>query len=319
MKNLFAALFILMSSVVVFGQRSISGTVTDSLGNASAGRIKLYRTIGVFVDSLDFIDGTYEFTNVPIGNYYVITRGDTVAYPNHIRTYYGQKPHWQNATMVTITDTTNALTNIDITLIQIPNWSGSNNTGYCSGTILRENGLRAGDPIPGIDVSLEQIPGGIIKANTETDENGFFEIKKIPDNSKYNLIVDLPGLTMDSTHTVEIAVGDSAFCLDFIVDTSSTTAGIYATDLTLTSIYSLEEKEYNIAKIYPNPSSGLFTIELVANESSIIVFAIDGKTVMQNKIYSNKARLDLRNQPKGIYFIEIKDTFGVQKLKVLVE
>ena len=37
-----------------------------------------------------------------------------------------------------------------------------------------------GDPIPGVDVSIEQSPGGIIIATTRTDGNGKFVFKNIP-------------------------------------------------------------------------------------------------------------------------------------------
>ena len=47
-----------------------------------------------------------------------------------------------------------------------------------------------GDPIPGVDVSIEQSPGGIIIATTRTDNNGKFAFKNIPklkEGLKYNI------------------------------------------------------------------------------------------------------------------------------------
>ena len=75
-------------------------------------------------------------------------------------------------------------------------------------------------------------------------------------------------------------------------------------------------------KIFPNPTSGIFTIknlETSSNPSSISnieITDITGKTIKQLSIDNYQLSIDLTNQPSGIYFIKIniaKETF-VSKL-----
>lgn len=318
MKKLLTTLFILAIALSIKAQTTLSGTISDSTSAVSYARVKLFRATGIFVDSVEAPGGTYTFNNILPGNYIIVAKGDTAVYKNHIRTYYGQSVRWRNATAVTVTDTT-PKTGLDILLIQIPNWAGTNNTGYCSGTIVRGTGQRAGDPIPGIDIALEQIPGGIIKANTQTNDSGFFEVKKIPNGMKYSLLVEIPGLDMDSTYTVEVVNGDSALCLDFVVDTTMSGMGIYTTNLALTSVFSFHKNEYDKITVYPNPSSSIFFIELPEENATIRVTALDGKLIEQTTIYSNKARLDLSDQPKGVYLVEVSTKENIQVIKAIKE
>lgn len=52
-----------------------------------------------------------------------------------------------------------------------------------------------GDPVPGVDVSIEQSPSGIIIAQTSTNSNGIFEVGNLPPG-KYKITWRrLPGQT----------------------------------------------------------------------------------------------------------------------------
>ena len=227
MKKLFTAALILISSSFLKGQSYISGTISDSTGAAANVGVALFSFNNLsIVDTLLSLDGSYQFNNVDTGQYLVVARGNKLQYPNHIVTYYGQHTKWSAGTIITVQDTNN-FPNTDIILIQKPDWSNSDNKGFCSGRIKIGQGLRAGDPIPGIDIALEQIPGGIIKASTTTDSTGLFKIEKIPDNTEYQLIVDIPGYPIDSTHTVKILNSDSVMNLDFVVDTDAGSEGIF--------------------------------------------------------------------------------------------
>lgn len=65
--------------------------------------------------------------------------------------------------------------------------------------------------------------------------------------------------------------------------------------------------EENIS-VYPNPSSGIFTINLQnkTSDTKICVYDVLGNCVL-NKVYGKDAspKINLSNQPKGIYFLEI--------------
>ncbi len=70
--------------------------------------------------------------------------------------------------------------------------------------------------------------------------------------------------------------------------------------------------------IYPNPSNGIFTIE---TDDSYIVSVIDisGKLVKEFIINNSDESIDLRNHPKGVYFIIFKNDKTVSTAKIIVE
>jgi|WetSurMetagenome_2_1015567.scaffolds.fasta_scaffold892974_1 hypothetical protein len=66
-------------------------------------------------------------------------------------------------------------------------------------------------------------------------------------------------------------------------------------------------------KIYPNPSAGMFTIEIInvssENKMDLFVFDINGKEIIREKIWINRKHivyLDLSNNIKGMYILSIK-------------
>ncbi len=60
-----------------------------------------------------------------------------------------------------------------------------------------------------------------------------------------------------------------------------------------------------IAKIYPNPSNGIFTVESGAMISNIEIINVLGEKIYSSKVNSEKTVIDLNSQPKGIYFYKI--------------
>lgn len=60
-------------------------------------------------------------------------------------------------------------------------------------------------------------------------------------------------------------------------------------------------------KIFPNPSSGLFTIQGPnTNNSTICIYDVLGNCILDNTpIQNNTHQIDISNQAKGIYFVEI--------------
>ncbi|HTB30619.1 MAG TPA: choice-of-anchor tandem repeat GloVer-containing protein [Bacteroidia bacterium] len=79
-------------------------------------------------------------------------------------------------------------------------------------------------------------------------------------------------------------------------------------------IFSFKDTSTGISKIpqvsssinlYPNPSKGIFTVESVAQISSIEIENVLGQKIYFSKINSEKAEINLSNQSKGIYFTKI--------------
>jgi hypothetical protein len=71
--------------------------------------------------------------------------------------------------------------------------------------------------------------------------------------------------------------------------------------------------------IYPNPSKGLFTVEMAENpnNSSIEIFNLLGKKVYSQVINSSKTVLNLKLQ-SGIYFVNFCDPKGQMRAKRMI-
>jgi hypothetical protein len=76
-------------------------------------------------------------------------------------------------------------------------------------------------------------------------------------------------------------------------------------------------------KIYPNPSDGIFTIELNKTESnkvSIEILDITGKLVYINDypvMGTLKEIIDLQNLNKGMYFLRVKEEEKISTVKII--
>ena len=73
------------------------------------------------------------------------------------------------------------------------------------------------------------------------------------------------------------------------------------------TLYSENDIDLDIA-IYPNPTTGLFTIDAngLYQIENVKIHSIDGKLVYENNFKGHsKKEIDLSNQTKGLYFVEI--------------
>lgn len=81
----------------------------------------------------------------------------------------------------------------------------------------------------------------------------------------------------------------------------------------------LVEKEENIASVYPNPTNGLFTIELNTKEKQHLqLFDIAGNAVLSQTIENGKASIDADHLAAGIYNISIKGNTSVTNKKLVI-
>ena len=63
-------------------------------------------------------------------------------------------------------------------------------------------------------------------------------------------------------------------------------------------------------QVYPNPSNGVFYVEIQETDLMQVelkVVNLIGKTVKQEPVEANqRVRIDLHDQPKGVYFVHLK-------------
>ncbi len=176
---------------------SISGNVTSMVTGftITSGSVTIFTDdpyatalLPLAVAPIDSL-GNYWFPAIsPIGDYLLLAEADTSiqAFGGNIPTFYNGTHMWDSAEVVTTL--CDSAFNVDMQLIFLDSLTGTSTLG---GIIAfdgsNKHGSRAGDPIPGVDISLEQIPGGII-ATTQTDSTGEYSFENVPvSDSSYDI------------------------------------------------------------------------------------------------------------------------------------
>lgn len=213
-----------------------------------------------------------------------------------------------------ITDASNnVLRKIDLSTGIITTFAGSGIAGYL------------GDGAAATDAQLK-IPGGIyVEENGDVlfTEYGNGVVRKIDGSTGVISTVagsGISGYSGDGGPALSAQLAPSFVCV-------GTEGDIYVADENnnrvrkihnSVGIHSLLHSQ-NIS-IYPNPSTGKFTIE-TANYSSkdnLIICNAVGERVMQSTLNSSKSEIDLSGQPSGVYFAYLKsgDQSSVTKIVI---
>ncbi|MEA2043094.1 MAG: T9SS type A sorting domain-containing protein, partial [Bacteroidota bacterium] len=77
-----------------------------------------------------------------------------------------------------------------------------------------------------------------------------------------------------------------------------------------------------LINIYPNPTTGIFTIKnLKASERplNVEITNINGQIIKQYSIINNQSEIDLSGQAKGIYFVKIQTDKTTYTNKIIVQ
>lgn len=260
-------------------------------------------------DTLSISQGSFfDFTDLTPGHYFlkaVYTGGSL----NAQNTYYNNKLYWTEADTITVgcDDTLYQ----DINLIQLPT-----TTGLCSMSgfvrfVSSKLGKAASEPVPGAEITVEQVPGPTIIKMTLTDTTGYYEATNLPDVSNCNLRVDIPGMPLISTYT-GLSVSSSGVAslvnLNFIVDTT-TNGGIMKDSTTWAHVMTNEIESVNI---HPNPFNSFANVEINLIENGKISFDIidiTGKkiySIPETEMYkgTNKIQINRSQVPQsGIYYL----------------
>ena len=100
--------------------------------------------------------------------------------------------------------------------------------------------------------------------------------------------------TANGNYAVEVTVGS---CVDTSACENISTVGV-------------KEIANHVVSIYPNPTSGLFTINLnnLQGEVNYTITTLEGRIVKQaNNITTNNVEVDLSNESKGVYLLRINE------------
>ena len=83
---------------------------------------------------------------------------------------------------------------------------------------------------------------------------------------------------------------------------------------------SVSEVKQNIFNVYPNPTSGVFSLELNDNKSyDITIFNSLGQKVYNNVVNSTSMLIDLEKLESGVYTIELQNSDIVYTERIIIE
>ncbi len=142
----------------------------------------------------------------------------------------------------------------------------------------------------------------------------YMTINDFPNNEFFILSPELDIIYNETIDGVDgIALGEEALA----VTASGTDIRVYE-GRQITEIQSIN----NNIQIYPNPSNGIFTVTNPQGFKNLVgleITDITGKIVFYSKIQNfSNSKIDISNQPAGIYFITIKTEVGIYTKKLVL-
>ena len=90
-----------------------------------------------------------------------------------------------------------------------------------------------------------------------------------------------------------------------------------STEVTCDGTLGHDETVSTPVTLYPNPSDGLFTIDLGTSEWQVTIYDAMGRKVFENQMGGNSS-LDLRHLNKGVYFMKANTGTREYKTKVIL-
>lgn len=276
------------------------------------------------------------FTITPTGaSTYVYQGGSAVVMPSATTTYSVLGTDMNGCTSAAATST--------VTVIHVVNMSVLGNTTICAGETTNLTAI--GATTYSWDASNLTNTIAVTPATTTTYVVTGFASGCTGTTAVAVMVNALPGVNITSSSPT-ICVGESATLTasgagsyfwnnnssaSFIVvhpgiSTSYTVTGTDATTFCsnkftftqevseCTGLAKIENNSINVS-IYPNPNAGEFTVELSQETSVNIVNGIG--QVVYSKMLNGDNKINLSNQPAGIYFVQLKQGNATKTLKVV--
>jgi len=283
----------IIKQIEIYPAVTVQGTVSTNEGELiTDGQVLAFKqdngNLSELVDLVNIQeDGTYAFEDMaPCLEYIFHGYPNPDMYDRIFPRWYIDAFYWFDATPISATDGELLIDDINIIVYDAgPMQSG---TSSLSGGVYYYD--VKGEPVKNAAVILELIESGE-KVNevvdyTLTDESGLWSFDGLPEGI-FKVLVDIPGLNMDSTYTVEINQPYIELTdLDYLVDTLS---GIY---IGYTAIDEINGLPCGIINVFPNPftTSTTLSYELQQPEKvSISIYNHLGQLVYQTQ----------ENQPQG--------------------
>ena len=233
--------------------------------------------------------GEFAFTNLPNGEYILrATIANPENYPQILVSYFNQIMDrvvlWQEASPITLTCNTAA--NLNLTLASIAEMLSGN--GTISGLVTyattgsKENSVSATQyggekSYSGALLYLVNKANNSVVAKTTSGSNGSYSFSNVAEGN-YEVLVEIPGLAMSSTHAVEIsAASQTVVNRNFIVNLASGVSAVttFTIDATAGSNGSISPSGTTTVQpgathsVTITPNTGYHTMDVMVDGSSI--------------------------------------------------
>lgn len=254
--------------------------------------------------------GHYSLASVPgMTDFKLMVDPDDLIYPEALQTFYAgtQGIHvWQDATQ--LNSGCASVLEKDIEVI-LPEQRAGECTfrGHVYGNI-GGNKQQTEDPIPLIDVVVEKTPPGTPQGKATTNAAGEFEFNLMDiSDTVYTLYVNIPGIPMSNTHSIQVDPGDLLYDgLDLCV--SPDTAFIVRCDDLLGVEPNEADEIVDEPMIYPNPNNGSFILIsglFQHQHSSIQIFDASGRLIKHMEYESVPKKVEVSGFPSGFYILRL--------------
>lgn len=125
-----------------------------------------------------------------------------------------------------------------------------------------------------------------------------------------SITVDTTSLGGNGTYNISVA----------IIDFSTTCFYNDNINITFSVCTGVNESVASHFTIYPNPTNGWITVKTAANDKGAIeVTNLQGKVIYKNTLNSNTQNIDLSANAKGVYFVTVTTTNGVEVQKMVIQ
>ncbi len=117
-----------------------------------------------------------------------------------------------------------------------------------------------------------------------------------------------------SVSTTYSIIGSSA--------TGCTNTAVFSQSVMIcTAIAKINSTELETVNVYPNPSTGILNVEIVAANEAVNIQMTNtlGQIVLDEKTKNNKSSYNISHLPNGIYFITLNQIKSTKNLKIIKE
>lgn len=252
--------------------------------------------------------GSYQFTNVPNGDYVVkaaLTSVDPL-YAVRIPTYYTSAMFWYDADVITINN--NSYTGADIHMIEASNNGGP---GFIGGSVDWADTLRAAYNFSGATVILQTLDGNNV-AYAIADANGNYSFSNLAYGT-YRLFADFAGVTGNPTEVTISAITPSVSDAQILLGPAA-----------ITSVQ--ETSAIDAISLYPNPTADNATLVVATSKTaqlSLNIVNMMGQVVGSQTInaYTGKniVQVNTDGLTQGVYSLVLRDSNGVAKTQRLIK